>query len=410
MEINEVYMPYLWDESRFLVVYGGAMSGKSVFCAQKIVFRTVLEKGHRFLALRKVATTVKRSIFQELKDVIYENNMEKEFRINKSDYTITHFTGNEILCMGLDEPEKVKSIKGITGMWLEEATDFNPEDLNQLDIRIRGHKSNYVQYMLSFNPIDEHNWLKSRFFDNQDPKATTLKTTYKDNEFLTDDDAAQIESYKTKNELFYQVYCLGDWGVIDTSNKFLYNFDKELHVGECAYNPGKPLKISFDFNLEPFACILYQNTDSGGIVVFDKVRLDNSDIYQVCDKIKANYPDAFYIVTGDKSGYNRTGTVRGKTSYWKIIKTELSLRDPQIKLRPKNLDLVSSRVLCNSAMKWKSITIDPALSELINDCTYAQVDEKGELIKDRRKNKNDFLDCLRYALDIEWPDLLKIKK
>lgn len=408
MVINDVYLPLLTNTKRFLVIYGSAMSGKSVFCAQKIIARVQTEKTHRFLCLRKVGATVKKSIFQELKDVIYENDLIEEFKINHSEFTITHLkSGNQIYCMGLDEPEKVKSIKGITGMWLEEATDFKPEDLNQLDIRIRGKKENYVQIILSFNPVDEKNWLKERFFDTVDPDAFTIKTTYKDNLFLTDDDRKRLESYKELNELFYQVYCLGDWGVVDTSNKFLYNFKKDLHVSECAHVPDKTLKISFDFNLEPFAAIIYQNTSKNGIAFFDKVRLDNSDIYQVCDMIKANYPDSFYVVTGDRSGYNRSGVVRGKTSYWTIIQKELRLSSNQIRLRTKNLDLVQSRVLCNSALKFKSITIDPSLTELVNDATYAQVDGKGELIKDRNKNQNDFLDCLRYALDAEFPELIK---
>ena len=407
MIVNDAYLPLLDVRERFLVIYGSAMSGKSVFCAQKLIIRLTTETNHRFLALRKVGATAKKSIFQELKDVVYENDLTHEFKINNVEFTFTHTpTGNQIYCMGLDEPEKIKSIKGITGMWLEEATDFKPEDLNQLDIRIRGKKDNYVQYLLSFNPIDEKNWLKSRFFDVQDPDAYTVKTTYKDNLFLTADDKRRLESYKELNELFYQVYCLGDWGVVDTSNKFLFNFKKDKHVAECGYNPHKTLKISFDFNLEPFAAILYQNTSKNGLVFFDKVRLDNSDIYQVCDVIRANYPDAFYVVTGDRTGYNRSGMVRGKTSYWQIIQKELKLSAPQIKLRSKNLDLVQSRVLCNSALKFKNITIDPSLEELIEDSQYAQVDQKGELIKDRVKNKNDFLDTLRYALDAEFPELV----
>jgi phage terminase large subunit len=410
MIINDVYYDLIDNKDRFLVLFGGAMSGKSVFCAQKIIGRCHSENGHRFLALRKVGNTCRRSVFQELKDVIYERGLEWQWNINKSDLTLTnHVNGNEIICTGLDEPEKIKSIKGVTGMWLEEATEFKPEDLNQLDIRIRGFKRNYVQFLLSFNPIDERNWLKERFFDRDEPGVTTIKTTYKDNSFLTDEDRARLESYKTINELFYQVYCLGNWGVVDTTNKFLYNFNTEVHVGDCAYNPDKPLKLSFDFNLEPFAVICYQTTRNG-IVVFDKVRLNNSDIYQVCDTIKANYPEAIYAVTGDRTGYNRTGTVRGKTSYWEVIKKELNLSPGQIRLRAKNLDLIKSRILCNSALKFKNITIDPSIVELVNDCLYAQVDQRGELLKDRVKNKNDFLDCLRYAIDIEYPELIKYKK
>ena len=404
MIINDTYEPYLKDEHRFLVLYGGASSGKSVFAAQKVIQRTKSELGHRFLCLRKVDRTVKRSIFQELKQVIYDGQLEKEFIIYRSDYSFRHANGNEILCQGLDEPEKIKSIQGITGMWIEEATEFTEEDIDQLNLRIRGHKQNYIQYILSFNPISEDHFLIDKYIKNQRENGMfkTVHTTYKDNLFNTPEDIAVIEGFKETNELYYQVYCLGEPGAVDTSGKFLYNFHKQDHVSECGKSDDQPIKLSFDFNLEPFAVSIYQNVGTNGLKFFDKIRLENSDIYQVCDMIKANYPNDFYIATGDRTGYNRAGTVRGKTSYWKIIKKELGLSDSQLRLRGKNLDLVESRVLCNAALKHKMIMVDPSLIELINDCTYAKVDDKGELIKDRVKNKNDFLDTFRYAMDRDW--------
>ena len=163
MIINDTYAPYLDDEHRFLILYGGASSGKSVFAAQKIIQRTKSEFNHRFLCLRKVNRTVKGSIFQELKQVIYDSGLEKEFIIYRSDYSFRHVNGNEILCQGLDEPEKIKSIQGITGMWIEEATEFTEEDLDQLNLRIRGRKKNYIQYILSFNPISEDHFLIDRY-------------------------------------------------------------------------------------------------------------------------------------------------------------------------------------------------------------------------------------------------------
>lgn len=394
-------------------MYGGGSSGKSVFAAQKLITRIKTEKPHKFLALRKVGATVKDSIFAELKNVIYNEGLENEFKINKSEYSFYHYpTGNEILCKGLDEPEKIKSIQGLTGMWIEEATEFKEEELNQLSIRIRGEKKNYVQFIYSFNPISENNYVVKKYIVDKEfdqSKTTILHTTYKTNLFLSNEDKEVLESYKTSNELFYDVYCLGIPGVVEKTNKFLYNFDRKKHSSECGYIKSKPLKLSFDFNLEPFATVAYQNIGENGLAFFEEIRMNDSDIYQVCDYIKANYPDAFLIVTGDRSGYNRTGTVRGKTSYWKIIKDELGLSNGQMRLRPKNLDLIHSRVLCNSALKFKNIYIDPSLTNLTDDCIFAEVDNRGELIKDRNKNKNDFLDCFRYALDAEWPQILKHK-
>jgi phage terminase large subunit len=408
--VNDVYIPYLTDQHRILVLYGGAGSGKSVFAAQKIICRIKSESGHKFLALRKVARTVKDSVYAELIDVIRKEGMEHEFKINKSEYSFTHLpTGNQILCKGLDEPEKIKSVQGITGMWLEEVTEFAEEDLDQLQVRVRGEKPNYVQFIYTFNPINEDNHVVKKYIVKKlfDPELVhVLKTTYKDNYFLSEEDKAVLEGYKETNELFYQVYCLGEPGVVDRTNKFFYNFDADVHVADCGKVKGKTLKLSFDFNLEPFACLAYQASNTG-LRFFEEIRLENSDIYAMCDYIKANYPDDFYVATGDRTGYNRTGVVRGKTSYWEIIKKELSLSDAQLKLRAKNLDHVQSRVLCNAALKFKNIIIDSSCETLIEDCKFAQVDDKGELIKDRKKNKNDFGDCFRYALDAEYPELIK---
>lgn len=370
------------------------------------------ETGHRFLALRKVGRTVKRSIYQELRDVITEEGLTDEFTINVSDFTFTHtLTGNQIFCTGLDEPEKIKSISGITGMWLEEATEFTKEDADQLNLRIRGQKENYIQFIYTFNPIDAEHWLKKRFVDTTLKDVKYVKTTYLDNIFLTEEDREQLTNLQLTNKLYYQIYCLGEWGVVDKTNKFLYNFDPELHIGQTFIDDQLPLRLSFDFNLNPFSCIVFQQ-DEDHVEVLEEIRLNNSDIYQMCDFIRGKYPKNryFYIATGDRTGYNQTGVVRGKTSYWAIIKEELELSNAQLRLRSRNLDLVESRVLCNAALKQKDIIINPSCEVLIRDCKYAIVDDKGVLVKDRQKNMNDFLDCFRYALDSMYPDLSRKPK
>lgn len=348
-------------------------------------------------------------------DVINDQNAIKDFKINRTpgDYSLTHKNGNQIYFVGLDDPEKIKSIKGITSMWVEEATEFSLNDLDQLNIRIRGKKKNYVQYMYTFNPISEGNDIVKKFVIDKDfnPVNTeVIHSTYKDNIFLTKEDIEVLEGYKTTNKLYYNVYCLGIPGAVDKTNKFFFNFDREQHIDHCEFNPDLPIKLSFDFNLEPFACVAYQTPTKNSIEVIKEIRLNDSDIYQMCDHIKSLYPNSTYIVTGDRTGYNRTGVVRGKTSYWQIIKQELSLTNAQIRLRSKNLDLISSRILCNAALTHKNITIDPSCENLINDLSYAQVDHRGELLKDRSKNKNDFGDCARYCIDIEFPELIKSPK
>lgn len=161
---NDVYMHTYSKISRYLIYFGSAGSGKSVFACQKILLRMLQEEDHRFLFLRKVAKTIRNSQFQLTKDIISKWNVAKYFDINKTDMAITcNLNGNQILTAGLDDPEKIKSIQGITGIWIEEATELTLEDLTQVDLRLRGYTKNYKQIMLSYNPINIFHWLNDRF-------------------------------------------------------------------------------------------------------------------------------------------------------------------------------------------------------------------------------------------------------
>lgn len=227
-------------------------------------------------------------------------------------------------------------------------------------------------------------------------------TTY-DNPHI---DREEIESAKIDLDTysFDQEY-LAEY-VDPEANYFFYKFDENKHVGETVLLPDIPLKLSFDFNIDPFATIAYQTPKPGIINVLHEIQLKNSDIHEMCDYIKAQYPDHTYIVTGDVSGKNRTGMVRGKTSYWQEIRKSLKLRDFQIRLRSKNLDHYSSRIICNSVLQNKMITINPSCKHLTHDLKYAVVDSKG-ILKDRGKNKQDLGDTFRYAADCEHPEILK---
>lgn len=410
---NDIYLPLLEDQNRFLILYGGGGSGKSVFAAHKIILRTVGELGHKFLALRKVGETVKDSIFAELQAAIDDLGLSDEFQVNKTDRTFTHLlTGNHILCKGLDEPKKIKSIKGITGMWLEEATDFEESDLDQLNIRIRGEKKNYVQFIISFNPVDEDHWLKKRFFDTKQSDTTICHSTYKDNFFLSEVDREQLEKLKDRNLLYYEVYCLGKWGIVNKSDKFLYNFTKEKHeIDSYEPNVNLPILISFDFNVVPMTCVIGQEYEES-LFIFDEMKLDNSSTEDMCYAVKAKYIYWLYNmdVTGDATGYNREKARSGNINQYMVIKEILELNDRNMRVRSKNADLKDSRVLCNSVLLHANVQITANCVETIRDAKYAAVKvdpmtKKLSVIKSDVEGRH-FFDNYRYLIHAVFPDFI----
>lgn len=213
---NAHFLPLLFDKHRFLVLKGGGGSGKSIFAGRKILERVTNEPGHRYLVVRKVAKTLRESCFEQLKKQANEYYADQIAFIPNgkgSDMYIRFKNGSEILFAGLDDPEKLKSIFDITGIWIEEASELEEGDFNQLDIRLRTEFPFYLQMILTFNPISITHWLKKRFFDTKNPRATVHESTYKDNRFLTPEARITLEAFRETDEYYYMVYCLGQWGV-----------------------------------------------------------------------------------------------------------------------------------------------------------------------------------------------------
>lgn len=214
---NDTFFPLFFNTSRFLVLKGGGGSGKSIFAGQKVLERCTSEPGHRWLVCRKVARTLRESCFEQLCGQISDYYPNSGAKINKSDMSITFANGSKILFAGLDDVEKLKSIYNLTGIWIEECSELKESDFNQLNIRLRGKTKYYKQMILTFNPISMMHWLKKRFWDHTDPRATVHESTYKDNRFMRKEDIITLESFKDTDEYYYMVYALGMWGVTGKS-------------------------------------------------------------------------------------------------------------------------------------------------------------------------------------------------
>ena len=213
---NDVYLPYLENQDRYLLFYGGGSSGKSYFIAQRFIYKLIHPTRCNLLVVRQTGDTNRKSTFPLLKQVISNWNLAKHFKINESDMRIICLlTGNEVAFAGLDDVEKIKSITfangELTDIWVEEATETQEASINQLKVRLRGGKTK-KQMVLSFNPVNIQHWIKKHFMDSK--LATVCFSTYKDNKFLTDDDRKALEDLKYTDIYTYEVYCLGKWGIL----------------------------------------------------------------------------------------------------------------------------------------------------------------------------------------------------
>ena len=217
---NDAYLSSLLDyNNRYEVYYGGAGSGKSVFVAQKLLIKACNDI-RRVLIVRKVARTLRDSVFQLMLNTLSQFKILDKCSVNKTNFTIGLPNGSQFLFYGLDDVEKMKSITGITDIWIEEATETFFEDFSQLDLRLRAKAAN-LQIFLSFNPVSKVNWCYKHWFENGEPPHTKIiKTTYKDNRFLPQDYITALEAMKDTNPTYYNIYALGEFCSLD---KLVYN-------------------------------------------------------------------------------------------------------------------------------------------------------------------------------------------
>lgn len=215
---NRHIYDHLFDYDTFTEVhYGGASSGKSHGVFQKIVIKALKDwkKPRKILVLRKVGATVRDSVFADVQATLSYFGILNMCKINMSAFRIELPNGAEFIFKGMDNPEKIKSIKGISDVVMEEASEFTLDDYTQLTLRLRDKAHKQKQIYLMFNPVSKANWVYNAFFVKKPKNTVVYQTTYKDNRFLDAVTRENIEELANRNEAYYKIYALGEFATLD---------------------------------------------------------------------------------------------------------------------------------------------------------------------------------------------------
>lgn len=391
--VNDAYIPYLNDTTRTQIFFGGSSSGKSFFLAQRVVMDVL--KGHNYLIVRNVANTIKRSVYNQIVKTIIDFNLSEVFQMSKSEMVITCKRNNrQILFGGLDDPEKLKSITPIDGVitdiWIEEATETAREAYKQLTKRLRGATPDGIgkRIVFSFNPILQTHWIYQEFFWNWDDSKNLyksddlliLKTTYKDNKFLTDEDIYALE-HET-DPYFYNVYTLGNWGVLGKvifKNWRTEDLSDVIPSFDNIYN-------GIDFGVtDPNAFIrVHVNEGQKQIFVFNEYKKSNTLIDELAEELNNRISKDEFIV-GDPQGAQAI--------------LELNNRGITVIPAKKGPNSINDGI---SWLKEYEIIIDIHCQEFKNEIQsyHWQEDKLGNALPKPVDKDNHLIDALRYATEL----------
>lgn len=196
------------------VFAGGRGSTKSSFAAIMIILIIINFPNTHAVCFRKVANTIQKSIYSQIVWAIYQLGLESLFIIPKTYSTpiVYRQTGQQIFFMGLDDPNKVKSIKVPFGYiaitWFEELDQYAGEnELRKVTQSTKRGGQLFWDFRTFNPPISKNNWANEYAEDAEydSPSTLVIRNTYLDvpadwlgQEFIDD-----AEELKRKNPRAY---------------------------------------------------------------------------------------------------------------------------------------------------------------------------------------------------------------
>lgn len=349
------------DGYRIISNCGGARSSKTFSTLQLLYIIAIAEPNVLISVVAEVYPVLKRGVIADLKKILeIENNTGVE-SFNKSDNVITFTNGSKIEFFSADQPSKaLGSQRNI--LFLNEANHIEKEIIDQL--MIRTSKTVFIDYNPSNSWYVDELRLRNDFIE--------LHSTYKDNDFLTEEQVREIES-KKNDKRFWQVYGLGLFAAGDG----VVFPDFEIVDDYTFINPTYGMDFGY---IDPTTLIRCEI--SGNKIFVDEIlyksRLSADDIISYMGDIKRNEtivadsaePQIIQYIF--KKGFNIKPTVKGKNSIMEGIKL---IRDYKLCITKRSLRLIE---------------------ELRNYCY--ETDLNGNYLDKPIDKYNHAIDALRYAV------------
>lgn len=386
-----------WNfKGRYRIVKGSRASKKSKTTALNSIARIMEYPQANLLCVRKTYRTLKDSCFTELKWAIHRLGVDAWWDAKESPLEMTYKpTGQKILFRGLDDPLKVTSITVEVGvlcwLWIEEAYEISSEaDFDTLDESIRGEvpPGLFKQITLTFNPWNEHHWIKHRFFDAApDPDILAMTTNYTCNEWLDAADKKVFETMKRNNPRRYRVAGLGDWGIVE--GLVYENWEERLFsIDEVRKMPGVKSAFGLDFGYanDPTAlfCGLI-DTSSKTLWVIDEIYKRGMSNEDIADAVI-------------KAGYSKE-RIRADSAEPKSIDRLYALGLAHIRRARKGKDSINNGI---DFIQDYKIFIHPRCTNFLTEIgnyTWDTDTKTGKKLNRPIDDFNHLMDAMRYALE-----------
>lgn len=301
IRLSNIIAPHFWDLHQdikqhghtYYWLEGGRGSTKSSDVSVEIPQLLINNPECHAVVLRKIGNTIKNSVYPQMQWGIDALGLTDKFRFKTSPHEITYKkTGQKILFFGVDDPQKIKSIKlpfGYVGIcWIEELDQFTGmEEIRNLNQSLLRGGPVFWEFC-SFNPPkSQNNWVnEEKLFD--DPDRLVHHSTYLGvpREWLGDRFFEDAEKLKARNETAYRHEYLGE--VTGTGGAVFENVEDMAMSDELVGNFDRLYYgLDFGFAVDPLAYVaMYYDAKREDLYIFDELYRQKMTNSQAAKAIK----------------------------------------------------------------------------------------------------------------------------
>lgn len=198
---------------------GGRGSTKSSCFSIEVVLQLKRHPKQNAVVMRKVAKTMRNSVYEQVKWAIDTLGVRSEFKLTTSPMEMVYRpTGQKIMFIGVDEPDKLKSLKCSTGyvgvLWFEELDQFaGMEEIRSIQQSLMRGGDRFTA-LYSYNPPKSRDsWVNREALTlTSDPSYLIHTSDYRDvpPAWLGPTFFEMAESLKAKSEAKYNHEYLGE--------------------------------------------------------------------------------------------------------------------------------------------------------------------------------------------------------
>lgn len=391
IETPRAFLPLL-KPSRYKGAHGGRGSGKSHFFASLMIEENICERLDN-VCLREVQKDLKFSVKKLLADKI--ESMNAGYYFDVQDRVIKTKRGGVIIFEGMQNhtADSIKSLESFDRAWFEEAHKASDRSLTILRPTIRKPGS---QLWFSWNPENATDPVDVLLRGNTPPPdATVIKTTYRDNPFLSTEMRAELEHDKRRDPAKFRWVWEGEYLSHNESRVF-----RNWRVEEFDTDPAWIMRQGADWGFSVDPSVLVQ------CAIVGRTLYVTHEAYRVGCEVDF-LPDLFRSVPDAERWPIVADTARPET-----ISYMQRHGFPRMVAAVKGARSLEEGV---SFLQSFDIVVHPRCQHTIDELTaysYRIDDLTGKVLPVLQDKDNHVIDALRYACEgarrskpIEWPKL-----